>query len=197
MSGSRDHIVTTSLALFLKKSYREVTMSEIVEKTGLSKGAFYHYFKSKEDLFREVGDMLLTMGQVDYSSFETDTLQHFIEQYIEVLNKPLVEVGNLVPEKEDMSLNFFLIMFEAATRFPDFMRKELEMHKRDLIIWKSVIGLARERGEISSQSSDEELAELFLYCNDGVFIRFLNSDRKSSFYDFLHRTYFTIYTNLK
>ena len=37
-------------------------MKEIVEKTGLSKGAFYHHFSSKEILFKEIVLMFFAMG---------------------------------------------------------------------------------------------------------------------------------------
>jgi AcrR family transcriptional regulator len=46
MSDSRTHILETAANLFMQKSYKEVTMKEIVDKTGLSKGAFYLHFRS-------------------------------------------------------------------------------------------------------------------------------------------------------
>ena len=54
MNESKEHIITVASKLFLQKNFKEVTMKEIVDKTGLSKGAFYHYFESKEQLFLEV-----------------------------------------------------------------------------------------------------------------------------------------------
>ncbi|MGD8401904.1 MAG: TetR/AcrR family transcriptional regulator, partial [Bacillota bacterium] len=54
ISDSKKHIIDVSFGLFLQKSFKEVTMQEIVAKTGMSKGAFYHYFESKEQLFLEV-----------------------------------------------------------------------------------------------------------------------------------------------
>ncbi len=56
MSDTKAHILMVSLKLFLQKNFKEVTMKEIVEETGLSKGAFYHYFESKEKLFYEIID---------------------------------------------------------------------------------------------------------------------------------------------
>jgi len=44
MSDTKTHILMVSLKLFLQKNFKEVTMKEIVKETGLSKGAFYHYF---------------------------------------------------------------------------------------------------------------------------------------------------------
>ena len=54
MTKTKEYIMDVALKLFLQKNFKEVTMKEIVEKTGLSKGAFYHYFKSKEKFFLEV-----------------------------------------------------------------------------------------------------------------------------------------------
>ncbi len=43
--NTREHILKVSLYLFLQKGFKEVTMREIVEKSEMSKGAIYHYFK--------------------------------------------------------------------------------------------------------------------------------------------------------
>ena len=43
-------ILETALRLFNEKTYSEVTVDEIIKEAGTSKGAFYHHFKSKDDL---------------------------------------------------------------------------------------------------------------------------------------------------
>jgi TetR/AcrR family transcriptional regulator, transcriptional repressor for nem operon len=199
MSNTKDYILKTSLLLFLQKSYRDVTMREIVEKTGLSKGAFYHYFVSKEELFKEIAAMFLSMGAVNYSSFSRVSLKNFYIQYIEFLDNSLVEMSNMAAAANDSSFNFnfFLILFEAVSRFPEFLKLELEFHRKDVNAWKSIISIARNKGEIDSVSSDEEIAELFLYCTDGVFLRFINNDSQIAYKDSLSKTYDTIYNNLK
>jgi hypothetical protein len=63
--------------------------------------------------------------------------------------------------------------------------------------WKSIIATARKKGEISSNSSDEAIANLFLYCSDGVFLRFMNNDKPISYKKILSGTYDAIYENLK
>lgn len=95
------------------------------------------------------------------------------------------------------NFNFFLILFEAANRFPEFLKMELELHKKDIKAWKNIISVAHQKGEIKSVSSDKEIAKLFLYCTDGMFLRFVNNDKPKAFKDFLLNTYNTIYKNLK
>lgn len=47
----RTRIVTASLRVFAELGYRRATMQDIVRESGLSVGAIYTYFKSKDDLF--------------------------------------------------------------------------------------------------------------------------------------------------
>lgn len=50
----RDEILRTATDLFSEKSYHDVTMEEIAEEMGVSKGTIYNYFASKESLYLEI-----------------------------------------------------------------------------------------------------------------------------------------------
>ncbi len=197
MNETRENILKTSLNLFLQKSYRDVTMAGIVEKTGLSKGAFYHHFSSKEQLFSEIALMFLTFSRADYSVFRRDSLKAFYEDFIEHLDNSIREMNSLITGSGTTGINSYYILFEAAVRFPEFLKKELEIYTKEIEEWKSIIAEARRRGEINTVSSDEDVAKLFLYCNDGVLIRFISKDMSVSFRELLIRTYNTIYRNLQ
>ena len=147
MNDTKEHILKTSLILFLQKSYRDVTMNEIVEKTGLSKGAFYHYFSSKEELFKEIANMFFSMGAVDYFSLKSDTLKEFYLQYIDFLNNSMIALNKMVSDSGSRkgSFNFFLIMFEAVSRFPEFLKMELEFHKRILMYGKKLFQMPEKK----------------------------------------------------
>lgn len=51
---TRLKLIKTGAYLFAKKSFVEVTVEDIVRKASVSKGAFYHYFNSKEDFYIEI-----------------------------------------------------------------------------------------------------------------------------------------------
>lgn len=197
--STKEHIIQTSLLLFLQKSYRDVTMSEIVQKTGLSKGAFYHHFKSKEELFKEITLNFFKMGALDYSGLPKNSLKEFYNAYINHLVKSFEQLALIVPEdeQENVNFNFFLILFEAVSRFPEFLQLELTQHKKDVKAWKNVIAKAKLKGEIKSEASDKKIANMFLYQTDGVFLRYVNSDKVQSFKTYLQNAFDTIYINLK
>lgn len=52
-------ILEAALKIFLEKGYEKTTVLDIVSAMGgLTRGAFYHHFKSKEEVFDAVGDKL-------------------------------------------------------------------------------------------------------------------------------------------
>ena len=53
-SANRQEIISVATALFRKKGYSATSIGEIVSASGLTKGALYHYFSSKEELAFEV-----------------------------------------------------------------------------------------------------------------------------------------------
>lgn len=199
MNATKEHILKTSLALFLQKSYKEVTMKEIVKTTGLSKGAFYHYFTGKEQLFKEIVNMFFSMGAIDYTSFPKDSLERFYNRYIAHIENSFQQIEKLTdPSKESASsLNVFLILFEAISRFPEFLTLEKEMYQQEVKEWERIIRHASRTGEISTESDERSIADLFLYCTDGVFIRYANKDEKGSYASYLKKSFDTIYQNLK
>jgi len=37
--------------MFMERGYADVSLNDILKPIGITKGGFYHYFKSKDELF--------------------------------------------------------------------------------------------------------------------------------------------------
>ena len=48
--ATKNKILNAASMLFLEKGYEETTMQDIMESSGVSKGAIYHYFVSKQEI---------------------------------------------------------------------------------------------------------------------------------------------------
>jgi len=61
--NKRQEILNIALKIFAKKGYYQTSVDEIASESRISKGGFYFYFPSKDDLFvsliREFGDALV------------------------------------------------------------------------------------------------------------------------------------------
>ncbi|WP_019244469.1 MULTISPECIES: TetR/AcrR family transcriptional regulator [Bacillus] len=51
-----EQILSISYRLFLEKGYEQTTIQDIINELGMSKGAIYHHFKSKEEILHAIGD---------------------------------------------------------------------------------------------------------------------------------------------
>jgi AcrR family transcriptional regulator len=50
----REELIHCAQRLFLAQGYEKTTINDVIAATGLSKGAFYHHFRSKEDLLAAI-----------------------------------------------------------------------------------------------------------------------------------------------
>ena len=58
-----EKILDTAQQLFLEKGYDNTTIQDIVDHLGgLSKGAVYHHFKSKEEIIDAVSDRMFSVN---------------------------------------------------------------------------------------------------------------------------------------
>jgi AcrR family transcriptional regulator len=58
VSDIKRNILETARELFFVKGYQNTSVNDIIEKTGSSKGAFYHHFKSKDELLDTISESI-------------------------------------------------------------------------------------------------------------------------------------------
>nr|WP_248926670.1 FAD-dependent oxidoreductase [Paenibacillus hamazuiensis] len=50
----KQYMIDVALRMFIEKGFENVSVDDIIAATNTSKGTFYHYFKSKDEIIREV-----------------------------------------------------------------------------------------------------------------------------------------------
>ncbi|WP_442603705.1 FAD-dependent oxidoreductase [Paenibacillus sp. KN14-4R] len=50
----RETVVETALELFMEHGFESVSVDDIIAKSGISKGTFYHYFQAKDEIICEI-----------------------------------------------------------------------------------------------------------------------------------------------
>lgn len=199
MSNTREHILKIAFGLFLQKSFKEVTMQEIVKKTGLSKGAFYHYFLSKEKLFFEVVDTFYFKNiMIDYNKLNKNSLQEFYRDYINHFRNVMSTFQQTyVNDFTGVNLNFITILFDAMNLFQDIKDKTMKTLKEELETWTEVVKSARSKKEFSSPMTDDQIARMFIYSNDGIGLRLLLENKTDEIYNEMLTLWDNFYKEVK
>ena len=55
---TRARLLAAAKEIFEENGFLDARISDIAERAGLSHGSFYHYFESKEQIFREVAELV-------------------------------------------------------------------------------------------------------------------------------------------
>lgn len=74
---TRHRILETAAVEFAKRSFEGVSLNQLIDQVGMSKGSFYYYFDDKEDLFTTVVDfawqVVLPVEDFDLAAYDADT----------------------------------------------------------------------------------------------------------------------------
>ncbi len=88
----REKIIQTSLELFEKEGYHAVSVNKIVDAAQTSKGGFYYYFSSKNEVLFEIHDLFIThalskaKAANDSKETPTNRLIEIIDEFVKVFD---------------------------------------------------------------------------------------------------------------
>lgn len=88
-SSTRDRIVQIASRVFLKKGYRNTTITEIMDNVGITKASFYYYFENKKDLYFVCLDDIFHMvfdPALEEIKQEKDPLQRWQKRWMATRN---------------------------------------------------------------------------------------------------------------
>lgn len=178
MNPSRKKILDKSFSLFLNENYDSVTMQQIQEASQVSRGAIYHHFKSKEDIFKEIVDIYLLPIFSSFSSITEDekgTLLNTIYASIKCRQNHQQLLKEVVPFKmSDFYLYKFI--FQATEQYPEFNEQVNTLAEKEFNSWRNIIQAAMRTGEIRSDIELDYVAQSFITIplGLGVFSAFSN-----------------------
>lgn len=90
MTTTKDTIIDAAIDLIMQKGATATSLNAICQATGLTKGAFFHYFKSKDDLIKQSILRFSLKMQQSLSSLRSDLALSAQERLWEFFNNYLL-----------------------------------------------------------------------------------------------------------
>ena len=103
---TREFILDTAYVLFAKDGFHKITMKDICEATGLSRGGLYSHFPGTKEIFEAI---LVKINQKDEMNFEKEMKEGVPAQ--DILNRALELMEYEMGHSED---SLSLAMYEYA-----------------------------------------------------------------------------------
>ena len=153
----KTRILESAHRVFSQKGYREATMDEIAEGLGLSKPALYRYYKSKEELFREIFRLFnQAASKALRESFKSGGLDG--ETFFAVI------------DKWGWTPNLFLSAASEAPRNPKLKKILAEGYKTGVDMVGSFIEELKSRGILKKEANPRLTAMGAIAVHDGLLI---------------------------
>ncbi len=186
----KQYIVDTARGVFVEKGYKNVTMKDIVDACGISRGGLYLYFSNTQELFLEVlgadgaepgenGEVEELFGE---NAFASDILALFLkEQKKELLRRKnnltmavyeyffahkVPKKDNPLKKKFDMAVRIVEKLIEAGVENGEFYCEDAKGAARNIMYVLEGLKIASQTRGITEETVDREI----LYIMQGLII---------------------------
>lgn len=167
---TRQRILDISLKLFLEKGYDNTSIQDIIDELGMTKGALYYNFESKEDILYEIivskskkektleSDMK-RIKNIDCSGL--DKLKEALKQLLTYYSKePILETATIVYKSPRMIGERYIESIRASEYIKEFIDEGIE------------------DGTLETEYSEEIANMILLYSNMNIGLHLDTMDRE-------------------
>ncbi|MGD9679071.1 MAG: TetR/AcrR family transcriptional regulator [Vulcanibacillus sp.] len=175
MKDTKEYIIDEAHKLFLKHSYEAVSISDISQAIGLTKGSLYHHFKNKEELFKSVIDKSFLIqsvfGQFDVENTSLKQLNDkCIENFQNILNQLF---GN---DDEFDSINYLSLLVDSFRHYPGYREDKFSIFDTEIERIKIVLKNAIKNKEIRDDINTSIMSLNYISSVVGIAGHFLHSN---------------------
>lgn len=153
--NTKGKIINAAWDLFYEQGYEDTTVEEIIEKSGTSKGSFYHYFEGKDAL----------LGSLSYIfDEEYAKLQEEFPAGMECFQKLLYlnqKLFSMIEDRIDIELLTRLYSTQLITKGEKHLLDNKRLYYKLL---RKIVTDGQKNGEITTEMTVNEIVKLYAMC---------------------------------
>lgn len=147
---TRSHILDVAGELFSQRGYEVTSVSDICERAGVTKGAFYHHFASKQAVFLELRDRWLRPLEMSLTlpGADDETLPQVLQRISEMAQAVYAGAG------AEQRQQVFLELLSAARHDPTILSAMLTPMRRYRELFAQLISRGIQEGTLRAVDAD-------------------------------------------
>ena len=159
--AAKTKIIDAARTVFAKQGYHDSTMDDVAKEVGVSKGALYSYFKSKEDILKEISlQGHQTLRTILRESGKTHNLEEALEK-----------VYTMITEKYRGNLHTHFEIISIASHDPKIRKIIMEDYQKDIDTVTAFVEEKMKQAAVRTDVDARTLAELFTALYMGTLAR--------------------------
>lgn len=162
--STKTEILNSAMRVFARKGYRAASLKEILQDVGITKGAFYHHWQSKEDLALE----LVKLIEEDYNRRAAEYLKDARSAW-DRIDGSLELVAELNEDDNRPYRDVWLsLMFYLPERAERLSRQTIRQNMQYLKHWTSLLEEGQAEGSVRTDQPASILAEMLQAFLSGI-----------------------------
>ena len=173
---TKDKILQKSFELFVGKGLTDVSIDDITKAVGVTKGAFYYHYKSKDELLVDVISKYVFLhldGTMKVIQGSSGTTREKIESLFSVIAELESEFKKLTEGVIIDFRSFFLLVMEGVKKFPPLTKRYALFHEGMRQKIKEIIEKGKLQGDVLGFINSEDIAFLILGCTEGLMLQWV------------------------
>jgi AcrR family transcriptional regulator len=162
---TRNIILHHSLELFSSNGYDATSVAEICKRAKVSKGAFYHHFPSKQDLFLAL--MTTWLDEVDGMFQSASDLAHNVPEALESM--ALISGG--IFEALEGGFPILLEFWTQASRQPAIWERAVAPYRRYLDFFAGIFQAGIDEGAFEEKIDPQMASQILMAVAMGLLLQ--------------------------
>ena len=169
---TRQDLLEAALTIFSQQGYAAVRLEDVAEAAGVTRGAIYHHFGSKADLFQALVE--------DASALGSNVVQNAIAEggtFVEITRRVLVRTMHLLEDNRRFREVMALTLFKTGGS-PELDAFTQQRHEQARTQVEQIAGFFRsgiEQGALRSDLAPNTAARAFLAYQNGLALLWLSN----------------------
>ncbi len=162
---TKERMIQAAIQCFLENGYEKASISKITEVCNVTKGAFYHHFKNKDEIFIAAINALFyeTEKWIREQVYSTDSFKDMLES--------LFNLPSYLSDSSYLSgfnPSHYMVFFDALKRFPELSDRIRQTYESLMHLYEERIKKAQHKGEIRSDMDSKAFAMHFYIVTEGL-----------------------------
>lgn len=187
-NNTKAKIARVAWKLFQEKGYDNTTIDEIILQSGTSKGSFYHYYSSKDEL-------LSALPEIFDAKYEEviQTLDPEMDSF-EKLLQLCYSVHDMIDEEVPVGLLASLYSSQVVTRGDRHLLDQNRFYYRMI---HQLVDEGQRRGQITTELPYYEIGRLYVLCERAIIYDYCISNGNYSLGEYTRKTMPLIFGGVK
>ena len=151
-SDIRDRIIEAAWKLFREKGFSDTTINDIIHEAGISKGTFYYYFRSKDNML----DTLADVFDAEYERLDAELTEDM--NSFDKLVRINYDVHTFINDNIDYRLLAYLYSTQITREQSSSL---LDRNRYYFRLIEKIVEDGRRKGELTEELSVSETVKFY------------------------------------